>query len=88
MGSSHQKDGGWRLWQQVGVESVNINSCRHSLKEVDLFIQDWRINVLKLESGCKGNLTLLSNPEERRELGGPQGSTGEGVVRRLLGKGM
>lgn len=75
------------ICQQGGVEGVNRNSCRYSLKEVDLFVQDWKINVLKLELGCKEPLTLLSNPEERREMGRPQESTGEGVVRRLLGKG-
>lgn len=80
-------EGGWRLWQPGDVGSININSCRHSLKEVALIGQDWRFNVLKLESGCQETLTLLSNPEKEGHGEAPGEHRGRSM-KRLLGKGM
>lgn len=78
---------GWRFWQQGDVGSININSCSHSLKEVALRGQDWRFNVLKSESGCKGTLTLLPNPEKEGHGEAPGEHRGRSM-KRLSGKGM
>lgn len=70
-----------------GCGSININSCRHSLEEVALRGQDRRFNVLKSESGCKGTLTLLSNPEKEGHGEAPGEHRGRSM-KRLSGKGM
>lgn len=101
MGSSVQKDGGWRLWRLGICRECSINPWWHCLKDMSLFVRGQKINVLELELGCmRGHpgLTVQSQGKERWDLRGEAvfswrkegihrvGSTGGGAVRRLSGR--